>query len=70
MRTVIIAFTHEGMKVAKKASTVTDGEVTIYCHKRCADDYREDAVSLPLSAVLLRTSSQCATGYYLCVRLQ
>ena len=25
---------------------------------------------LPLSAVLLRTSSQCATGYYLCVRLQ
>ena len=38
MRTVIIAFTHEGMKVAKKASTVTDGEVTIYCHKRCADD--------------------------------
>ena len=45
MRTVIIAFTHEGMKVVKKASTVTDGEVTIYCHKRCADDYREDAVS-------------------------
>ena len=45
MRTVIITFTHEGMKVAKKASTVTDGEVTIYCHKRCADDYREDAVS-------------------------
>ena len=35
MRTVIIAFTHEGMKVAKKASTVTDEEVTIYCHKRC-----------------------------------
>ena len=29
MRTVIITFTHEGMKVAKKASTVTDGEVTI-----------------------------------------
>ena len=39
MRTVIIAFTHEGMKVAKKASTVTDEEVTIYCHKRCGDDY-------------------------------
>lgn len=45
MRTVIITFTHEGMKVAKKASTVTDGEVTIYCHKRCADDYKENAVS-------------------------
>ena len=44
MRTVIITFTHEGMKVAKKASTVTDGEVTIYCHKRCADDYKENAV--------------------------
>ena len=48
MRTVIITFTHEGMKVAKKASAVTDGEVTIYCHKRCADDYREDAVSFIL----------------------
>ena len=29
MRTVIITFTHEGMKVAKKASTVTDGSYNL-----------------------------------------
>ena len=27
MRTIIITFTHEGMKVAKKASEAMDGEV-------------------------------------------
>lgn len=70
MRTVIITFTHEGMKVAKKASTVTDGEVTIYCHKDVRMITGKMQFLLPLSAVLLRTSSQCATGYYLCVRLQ
>ena len=36
MRTIIITFTHEGMKVAKKASEAMDGEVIIYCHQRCA----------------------------------
>ena len=38
MRTVIITFTHEEMKVAKKASTETYGEVTIYSQKISADD--------------------------------
>ena len=68
MRTVIITFTHEGMKVAKKASTVTDGEVTAIKDVRMITANMQ--FLLPLSAVLLRTSSQCATGYYLCVRLQ
>lgn len=44
MRTIIITFTHEGMKVAKKASEAMDGEVIIYCHQRCADTYKNEAV--------------------------
>ena len=58
MRTVIITFTHEGMKVAKKASK----DVRMITGKM--------QFLLPLSAVLLRTSSQYATGYYLYARLQ
>lgn len=67
MRTVIIAFTHEGMKVAKKASTVTDGEVTIYCHKRCADDYREDAVSFAtVGSVIKNEFAMCDRILFVC----
>ena len=44
MRTIIITFTHEGMKVAKKASEAMDGEVIIYCHQRCEDTYKNEAV--------------------------
>ena len=44
MRITIITFTHEGMKVAKKASEAMDGEVIIYCHQRCADTYKNEAV--------------------------
>ena len=44
MRTIIITFTHEGMKAAKKAREATDGEVIIYCHQRCADTYKNEAV--------------------------
>lgn len=44
MRTIIITFTHEGMKVAKKAREAMDGEVIIYCHQRCADTYKNEAV--------------------------
>lgn len=41
MRTIIITFTHDGMKVAKKAaqSMKDDMNVDIYCHSRCADNY-------------------------------
>ena len=41
MRTIIITFTHDGMKVAKKAaqSMKDDMNVDIYCHSRCADSY-------------------------------
>ena len=67
MRTVIITFTHEGMKVAKKASTVTDGEVTIYCHKRCADDYREDAVSFAtVGSVIKNELAMCDRILFVC----
>ena len=67
MRTVIIAFTHEGMKVAKKASTVTDGEVTIYCHKRCADDYREYAVSFAaVGSVIKNEFKMCDRIVFVC----
>lgn len=67
MRTVIIAFTHEGMKVAKKASTVADGEVTIYCHKRCADDYREDAVSFAsVGSVIKNEFAMCDRILFVC----
>ena len=67
MRTVIITFTHEGMKVAKKASTVTDGEVTIYCHKRCADDYREDAVSFAtVGSVIKNEFAMCDRILFVC----
>lgn len=45
MRTIIITFTHEGMKAAKKAREATDGEVIIYCHQRCADAYKNEVVS-------------------------
>jgi cobalt-precorrin 5A hydrolase len=45
MRTIIITFTHEGMKAAKKAREATDGEVIIYCHQRCADSYKNEVVS-------------------------
>ena len=44
MRTIIITFTHEGMKAAKKAREATDGEVIIYCHQRCADTYKKQAL--------------------------
>lgn len=67
MRTVIIAFTHEGMKVAKKASTVTDEEVTIYCHKRCGDDYREDAVSFAtVGSVIKSEFAMCDRILFVC----
>ena len=69
MRTVIITFTHEGMKVAKKASTVTE-KLQFTAIKDVRMITANMQFLLPLSAVLLRTSSQCATGYYLCVRLQ
>lgn len=45
MRTIIITFTHDGMKVAKKAAQSikddmnVDMNVDIYCHSRCADNY-------------------------------
>lgn len=41
MRTIIITFTHDGMKVAKKAaqSMEDNTKVDIYCHSRCADNY-------------------------------
>ena len=45
MRTIIITFTHDGMKVAKKAAQSIkddmkdDMNVDIYCHSRCADNY-------------------------------
>lgn len=67
MRTVIIAFTHEGMKVAKKASTVMDGEVTFYCHKRCADDYREYAVPFAaVSSVIKKEFAMCDRILFVC----
>lgn len=67
MRTVIITFTHEGMKVAKKASTVTDGEVTIYCHKRCADDYSEYAVSFAtVGSVIKNEFAMCDRILFVC----
>ena len=67
MRTVIIAFTHEGMKVAKKTSTVADGEVTIYCHKRCVDDYREDAVSFAsVGSVIKNEFAMCDRILFVC----
>lgn len=49
MRTIIITFTHEGMKTARKTSEAMDGEVIIYCHQRCADNYKNEAV--PFAAV-------------------
>ena len=45
MRTIIITFTHDGMKVAKKAAQSmkddinNDMNVDIYCHSRCSDNY-------------------------------
>ena len=45
MRTIIITFTHDGMKVAKKVvqsmkdDMNVDMNVDIYCHSRCADNY-------------------------------
>ena len=43
MRTIIITFTHDGMKVAKKAAhnmvMDKDMKVDIYCHSRCASSY-------------------------------
>lgn len=41
MRTIIITFTHDGMKVAKKAaqSMGDDVQADIYCHSRCSGDY-------------------------------
>ena len=54
MRTIIITFTHEGMKAAKKAREATDGEVIIYCHQRCADAYKNEVVSFAAVGSVIR----------------
>lgn len=67
MRTVIITFTHEGMKIAQKAYRAMDGEVTIYCHKRCADDYKENAVSFDtVGSVIKNEFALCDRILFVC----
>lgn len=62
MRTIIITFTHDGMKVAKKAAQSMDMDkdmkVDIYCHSRCASAYESaesfDSVGKVISEQFLR----------------
>ena len=52
MKTVIITYTHEGMKTARRAAKVMkapEAEVVIYCHSRCAGEYETEVI--PFEAV-------------------
>lgn len=52
MKTVIITYTHEGMKTARRAANVmkaAEAEVVIYCHSRCAGDYETEVI--PFEAI-------------------
>ena len=67
MRTVVITFTHEGMKVAEKASSVMDGENVIYCHSRCSGDYSGAVTSFDsVGAVVKNEFNSCDRMLFIC----
>lgn len=67
MRTVVITFTHEGMKVAEKASSVMDGENVIYCHSRCSGDYSGAVTSFgSVGAVVKNEFNSCDRMLFIC----
>ncbi len=68
MRTIIITFTHDGMKVAKKAAQNMDDDmkVDIYCHSRCACAYEDVIPFDSVGKVIREQFIRCDRILFIC----